>query len=101
MRSTIKTITIALITLAALTGCGQSLTRSEWEKNHPWCKPIAEIKGAPGEPTRVVYPDRLPSLTPSADGRTAIYSVTDGVHILHIRDGIVVAREWQNSQPLQ
>lgn len=90
------TITAALLVLF-FTSCGGRLTRTEWEKNHPWCKPIAEIKGAPGEPTRVVYPDNLPSQIPTANGRAPRYSVTPGVHILHVRGDTVVAREWQNS----
>jgi hypothetical protein len=87
---------LALVTLATLAGCGQPLTRTEWESHHPWCKPIAEIPADDGT-ARIVYPDRLPSLTPSADGRTATYHTTAGVHILHVRGNDVFARDWQTS----
>jgi hypothetical protein len=100
MRSTITTV-LALLILVLVTGCGQPLTRAEFQSYHPWSTEIVIDKPTDdnGQIATLVYPDAIPRMDFNAP-HSVRYE--HGIHVLKVRaaDDIVIERRWEISLPL-
>lgn len=90
-------ILAALLLTIALAGCqrDEQLTLDQWKAAHPWCDnelDVTQLRPADqANGVRVlVYQDALPSIHPV----TGHYEREHGLHLLRVRDGIVIARRW-------
>lgn len=95
MRSSLAIVLIAACLLFA--GCQRSehLTLDDWKQSHPWCDPIDVTHMKPADQaaglTVLVATDAIPHIHPV----TGHYEREHGLHILRVRDGIVVDRRWR------
>lgn len=94
MRQTILAIALILAALS-ITGCGD-ITRAEYERaNADRQTQVIEIK-LPNGDRRVAYR----GLNPQIDPATHTYTCPSGIRIVDYRDGVIVARWWQDDAVL-
>ena len=80
-----------------LAGCG-SITRAEYESaNAQYQTQLVEIPLENGD-VRVCYGGLNPQIALQTGGN--VYSCPSGMRVVTYRDGVIVARWWQNDEPL-
>lgn len=89
---------LTILTLIALTGCGNE-TRTSWEKAFPWTVESSIEYPSTSQTTTVVYLDAKPVF--DLAGNTHTYKTVDGMHInVYDLEGNLISHKWQNSVPL-
>ena len=91
-------LALAILCLS-LTGCGQPLTRADFEAAHPWSpNPLVlnDPAAANDRVTTLAYPDAIPRLDPV----TGAYHREHGMHVLRVQAGVVIERTWHQDSYL-
>lgn len=91
--------TYLIIAALALGGCGQPITRAEFERTHPWCSGMEVIPATAenGMIATVAYPDKVPRIAPGPVAGTGTYYRASGIHVLRYdQKGVAVGCRWQD-----